>query len=100
MPLEDGVELVGVQNSGFNELQDAGEIFGAGGSEGHGHQMLGGDHPGADAFHFGFDGLLERFLVQSVAGRKKLHRPFVDDQVFLLGFVAARSRGSRKSARA
>ena len=91
MPLEDGVELARVQNSGFNELLDAGEILGASGSQGYAGQMLGGDHLGADAFHFGLDGLLERFLVQSVAGREKLHRPSFNNQVLLLGFVAARS---------
>jgi hypothetical protein len=30
MPLEDRVELVGIRNAGFNELQGAGEILGAG----------------------------------------------------------------------
>jgi len=59
MPLDDGVEPVGVQNSGFDELQNANEIFGPGGFKAHGDQMLGGDHPGRDPFHFGFDGLLE-----------------------------------------
>lgn len=84
MPLEDGVKLVGVQNSGLNELQDASEILGAGVSKGYGHQMLGDDYPGTETFHFGFGGLLERFLVQSVAGEKNLHQPSFDDQVFLL----------------
>jgi len=51
VPLEDGVEFARVQNSGFYELQNAGEILGAAGSKRYGHQMLSGDHPGTDAFH-------------------------------------------------
>lgn len=71
VPLEDSIQFVGVQNSGFHELQKPGEIFGAARLQGDSRQMLGGDHPGAGPFHIDFDRLLERFLFQRIGGRKK-----------------------------
>src|SRR5947209_3213923 len=89
VPLEDLVEPVRIQNSGFDKLQDASEVLGAGGSKGQGDQMFGGDHPRRKFLHFGFDRLRQRFLVERAAGREELHRPSFDVDVFLFSFVAA-----------
>jgi hypothetical protein len=81
---KDGVERVRIQNSGFDELEDAAEILGATELKRESDQMLGGHHPGRDVINLGVDSLGQRLLPQGVAGREKLNLPTFDDDVFPL----------------
>ena len=79
---EDSVELVRIKDSGFDELEDAGEILGATELKREGDQVLGSHDPGGDGINLGFDGPRERLFAQGVAGGKELDLPAFNDDVF------------------
>src|ERR1035437_4861084 len=86
---KDLIELVRIKDSDFDELENAGEIFGATELQSKGDQVLSGHDPGGNGIDLGFDGLRERLFAQGVAGRKKLNLPAFDDDIFAFGQAAA-----------
>src|SRR5439155_1454231 len=90
VPGEDGLKARGVERRAFDELEQASLVLGATGLERDGSQMLGGEDARGRAGDILLDGLRQRFLDQRIGGRKKLHRPSGDDDVFAVHVAATR----------
>jgi len=86
---KDWVKLVRIKDTRFDELEDAGEIFGAAKLEREGDQVLGGHDPSGNRIYLGLDGLRESLLAQAVARGKELDLPSFDDDVCPFGLAAA-----------
>ena len=87
---EEGLETVGVEDAGFDELEQARLVFGAAHLQGDGREMFGGEDARGNVPDRQGDGFGQSLLHQRAGRWQKLHGPASDDDVFALHAAAAR----------
>jgi hypothetical protein len=92
MTAKDSVQLVEIEDAGFDKLKDAGFVFGTTGIECDGHDVLGGKDARRCSVHILFHGSGQRFSQKRAPSRKKLDRPARNDDVLTRDLPIAWSR--------
>lgn len=89
MPGHDGLEPVGVERAGFDELQQPGLVLRPPGLEREGGEMFRGENARRSAFDIHLDGFREGFFRQRPGRRQELDGPAANDDIFTLHGAAS-----------
>ena len=79
---ENLIEGHGIQNAGFDELEQPGLVLGTSGLQRDGGEIFRCEYPGRHSVNIIHQCFSQSFLRKRTRGREELHQPAGDDEVF------------------